>query len=411
MRMYAEGVIDELFANSQNSIKRTIESESEDYLLNVNQTEYCEQLSSQYHIEFPTLHFESVQADSYEREISANNHPSAWHVRAGEKHKRDIVRFHVPYSGDISLLRYRPASRYTLNGGSEIKTSGGALLFEFTNFNSNPEEIKREYDQEVKSIMPNYNYLKSDCENFNNSLLSFTNNTFNQRKEQLLRKNNLLSGLGVPIIQRKGVSNTFTVPAPKVREKITIRPTVTAKGFKPEPTLDNEIYQKILRLIHDVGSNFERYPSTYRNKGEEDLRDHILLFLQPNFENVSATGESFNKSGKTDILLRHESTNVFIGECKIWKGEKQLYSTIDQLLSYSTWRDTKTAIIFFVQNKEISSALEVVKMRTSEHANYLGFINKADENWYNFRFHMNGDKNREIKLAILLFHLPKYLVT
>jgi hypothetical protein len=60
-------------------------------------------------------------------------------------------------------------------------------------------------------------------------------------------------------------------------------------------------------------------PSTYKNKGEEELRDHILLLLEPNFEG-SATGETFNKSGKTDILLRYDGKNVFIGECKFWKG-------------------------------------------------------------------------------------------
>ena len=185
-----------------------------------------------------------------------------------------------------------------------------------------------------------------------------------------------------------------------------MRPIVSEKGYKPEPTLDASNYQRILDIIQDVGLNFEKYPSTYSGKKEEDLRDHILLFLQPNFENVSATGETFNKKGKTDILLRHESSNVFIGECKIWKGEKQIHSTIDQLLGYSTWRDTKAAIIFFVPNKNIISVLETVENKTSEHPNFLGVQQKSAENWFNFRFHLNGDKNREIKVAIMLFHIP-----
>lgn len=64
----------------------------------------------------------------------------------------------------------------------------------------------------------------------------------------------------------------------------------------------------------------------------------------------SATGETFNKKGKTDILLRHAGNNAFVGECKFWKGEKSFLSTIDQLLGYLTWRDSKTAVIMFVKN-------------------------------------------------------------
>jgi hypothetical protein len=82
---------------------------------------------------------------------------------------------------------------------------------------------------------------------------------------------------------------------------------------------------------------------------EEHLRDHILMVLDPNFEYGSATGETFNKKGKTDILLRHDSSVAFVAECKFWGGEKVFHKTIDQLLNYLTWRDSKTAVIIFVQ--------------------------------------------------------------
>jgi hypothetical protein len=60
-----------------------------------------------------------------------------------------------------------------------------------------------------------------------------------------------------------------------------------------------------------------------------------------------ATGETFNFQGKTDILIRVDEKNVFIAECKFWKGEKVFIGTIDQLLSYLSWRDTKAAVIVF----------------------------------------------------------------
>lgn len=86
----------------------------------------------------------------------------------------------------------------------------------------------------------------------------------------------------------------------------------------------------------------ERHPSTYAGKDEETLRDHFLMILDTHFESV--TGETFNRNGKTDILIRHEKSNVFVGECKFWRSEKSLIKTIDQLLDYLTWRDSKAAV-------------------------------------------------------------------
>jgi len=95
----------------------------------------------------------------------------------------------------------------------------------------------------------------------------------------------------------------------------------------------------------------ERHASIHKGKDEEALRDFLIMVLFPHFQSV--TGETFNKSGKTDILIRHEGHIVFVAECKFWSGIKELHKAIDQLLKYLTWRDSKTALICFVENKEL----------------------------------------------------------
>ena len=111
----------------------------------------------------------------------------------------------------------------------------------------------------------------------------------------------MISALGVPVRKAHGTPSTFSVPTkrtPAIPSKP--KPEVTAKGYKPEPTLDDAIYRQILKIIHDVGKQFERLPSTYAGKEEEHLRDHMLLILEPNFEG-SATGETFNKDRKSVV--------------------------------------------------------------------------------------------------------------
>lgn len=404
--IFSKGRISEIFQRAVAAIQSTIENETENYILNANETEYAEHLESKHKLDVPELHFDQVNADSYEADIPAEYFPRSFHVYEGEKYKKEIIQYFIPCSGNINLLVYRPANIISLDGGGHFEIKGDSIVAEFINFSNNAEEINRNYQSEVNGVHSNYNHLRNDIIAFNNSLKSHIQSVFSQRKAKLLSKNNLLSSLGVPLRKKENVPFTFSIPKPQLREKIVVKPIVHAKGFKPEPTLDDENYKKILKIINDIGKNFERMPSVYKDKGEEDLRDHILMTLDPNFEFGSSSGETFNKTGKTDIQLRYDSSVVFIAECKFWSGSKNYLSTIDQLLAYLTWRDNKASVIVFVKQKDFTSILSKVEAGTVKHSNYLGTVGKTDENWFNYRFHINGDRNREIQLAVQVYNIP-----
>lgn len=404
-----KGSIREYLAPIVKSIDSEIESTSENYILTVSEEQYSEYLINEYTIEKPEIHFSEVYADSYEKEISAEDYPSRFDVHRGEKYKKPVIQFFVPITGNSEVLKYFPGlNTITIGGGStNFEVENNNLKLEVIDFSNDPNKVKQIFDENVKNSHRKFNDLLLDIKMFNDSLNGHIIGKIRERKSKFLQKNEFMSSLGVPLKKKSDTSQTFSVPKPNLRTKISIiKPSVSNEVFKPEPTLNDEIYIQILKLINDIGKNFERLPSIYKDKGEEDLRDHIIMTLDPNFEYGSVTGETFNKTGKTDIQLRYDSSVIFIAECKFWTGEKGYLKTISQLLNYLTWRDTKASVIIFVRQKEFSSILEKVKEVTSSHENYLGFVSKSDENWFNNRFHLNGDKNREVKLAIQLFHLP-----
>ena len=404
--IFSKGRISEIFQKAVDAIQSTIENETENYILNANETEYAEHLESKHKLDVPELHFDQVNADSYEADIPAEYFPRTFNVYEGKKYKKEIIQFFIPCSGNVNLLAYSPANFISLGGGGHFEIKGDSIVAEFINFSNNAEEINRNYQSELNGVHSNYNYLRNDIIEFNNSLKAHIQSVFGQRKSKLLSKNNLLASLGVPLRKKDNVPSTFSIPKPQLREKIIVKPVVHEKGFKPEPTLDNENYKKILKIINDIGKNFERMPSVYKDKDEEDLRDHILMTLDPNFEFGSASGETFNKTGKTDIQLRYDSSVVFIAECKFWSGPKNYLSTIDQLLGYLTWRDNKASVIVFVKQKDFTAILSKVEAETTKHPNFLSFVGKTDENWFNYRFHINGDRNREVQLAVQVYNIP-----
>ena len=154
----------------------------------------------------------------------------------------------------------------------------------------------------------------------------------------------------------------------------------------------------------------ERSPRTFSKLKEEEIRDFFLIILNAHYEG-QATGETFNYGGKTDILIRVEGKNVFIAECKFWRGEKTLIKTIDQLLGYTSWRDTKIAILLFNKNKDFNYVLEKIDTIVKGHSCYKREISLKsrklnNETVFSYIFHQPEDVNREIFLTMMVFNIP-----
>lgn len=404
-RIFAESDLRNYLEQRRSSVIHSIESENDDYLLNVNESDYVNHKADEALVDPLDIHIDQIYASSSEQMIPAEYFPSSFFVHSGKSYKKDVIKFHIPFSGNADLLRCVPSTR--VFWAMDVEVSHNEFSFEIINFSDNAESITRDKDSNMRSIMQQLGNVSSEVEKYNSNVKKQIRQAFEARKQRILAKSNVLASLGVPIKKAGNVSPTFSVPTPQKRKKVTVaRPVVAESGYKPEPSLDKTAYIDILKLIHDVGKEFERLPSLYAGKEEEHLRDHFLMMLEPNFEG-SATGETFNKTGKTDILLRHEGNNVFLAECKFWRGKKNFLDTITQLLGYLTWRDSKAAVIMFVPNKDFTAALETAKQVINEHPNYIEYVDANDETWLNYLFHLNGDRNRQVSIAVMLYHTPK----
>lgn len=151
----------------------------------------------------------------------------------------------------------------------------------------------------------------------------------------------------------------------------------------------------------------EKTPSSYRSFGEEDFRNLFLPHLNSISTSTTTTGETFNKNGKTDILVQNtDGENLFIAECKLWKGETLLKEAIDQLLDrYVTWRDSKLAIIVFNKDmKDFSGLIEKAHSALKSHSKYKRTEQVDDNTNQIFIFKHPQDESKEVKVSLLLFN-------
>jgi hypothetical protein len=171
--------------------------------------------------------------------------------------------------------------------------------------------------------------------------------------------------------------------------------------------ISDKAYFQILDKISNYGRNLEKYKDLYDKFDEEGFRNFFLPYLNSISTNHTATGETFNKIGKTDILIQDENgNNVFIAECKLWKGEGEIENAINQLLErYVTWRDEKVAVIFF--NKTVKKFGDVIEKAINAfkvHKNFKQYIGKRGETSHSFIFTNPDDPGRMIKLELMLFN-------
>lgn len=390
-------------------IRTEISEQQEAYILNINEDNYIDYLLEKYTIRLIAVGKEPCQIGEIKTEARYN--PNTYrYFGAQEVHN---IRVEYPFSGDWWLLGVMPSNgRFIISGiqktgvvfnndCSTVSINIEFYIFDEAEFNN---QLKEAYDKNFEEQnIKNVNSLASE---FNNCLRGYIQSVFYEYKTKYLKKANFMAAIKVS--SNKSMPQTFSVPTIRTHKE---KPRTThSKEYSTEPTLDFDTYIQILKVIRGIGRSFETKPNNYIGKDEEGIRDAFLPILETHFESCTATGETFNLCGKTDLLIRHtDGTNLFVGECKFWKGSKHLYDAIYQLFDrYLTWRDTKTALIIFVKQDNITEIIRKINETCKSHEYFVRLEKQSDENSFSFLFHLPGDTHRLIYLEVLIFHFNKY---
>lgn len=384
----------------ENHLREVINKLDIDYVLNVNEEDYVKYLIEDNSLYVPIVHFDEVRIEPRKVLVDAEYLPRYW--MANKAVERTVVRYIIPVEGDTNILNCRPSTILS-SGSGHFHISHGCVYTDILVLEEDSEKVKREFENRKDSLVKMLGFLEKDIRAYNNSLPETIRSIFAGRKEKIKRDNSFLTGLGTPITAHAGIPRTYSVPTVTKRYP---QPENRAVGKEVEnltPTMDAQRYAQILDAIHTVGKMYESFPKVTKGMDEETLRDLFLTQIQTTFKTESATGEAFNKNGKTDIMVKCGEGIVFIAECKFWKGKQVFLDAISQLLSYLTWRDTKAALLLFVRDTTMTAAVDGVRDNIDIHANYKSTEKANDETWFNYKFSMPNDPDREVFLAVQLF--------
>lgn len=391
--------------NIKQKLKAEVASIDGDRLLNTSVDDLCDYLVEKYSIDIPTLRRDEILADQRETQIDVRNMPNSFARYTGYAAPVPGIEVEilVPFDGDGSVFKIQPTSWTSMPLIANVLSGNLSMVSRGANLNAG--EIRTNTDRTLDGIESYLATIRRDAASLALALQSIARQSIEKRRQSLLSNQNLVASLGFNLRERTDAPKTYT--ALEVRRKITPKPpAASTKPYEPEPTLDLANYDHILAVIQSMVTVMERSPSAFVSMDEEALRTHFLVQLNGHYDG-QATGETFNYEGKTDILIRSDGKNIFIGECKFWSGAKKLTETIDQLLGYSSWRDTKVAIIIFSRNKDFSNVLSVLDETTKSHPNFKRTLSQQSETSFRYVFAHRDDPNREMILTAMAFDVPK----
>jgi hypothetical protein len=396
--------ISDVIGGQKAAAKAEIADIPQNDLLSRSEHDLIQALVDKYRLHLPVIRYDEIHvAHSGEAKVDVRNdfrrtirdRSTPTYVAGTE------VEIAIPFTGDPGFFEVQgqtfshnpPFGDFTKN----------EIILRYSSADHDEKPIRAEYERTLASITECLAWLSPSTEQFNNELEGFLTSLVQGRKKHLLAGAGMAGALGLPLKKRVGMPETYSVPVKRRVPKI-VRSSISP-AFTPEPVLHMQDYEEILRIIKNMTRVMELSPESFRGMGEEDLRTHFLVQLNGAFEG-QATGETFNFQGKTDLLIRVDGKNVFIGECKFWGGEKAFLDTISQLLSYLSWRDTKTAVLVFNKNADFSKVLETIKAVVSKHPQYKRDNGTIDETNFRYVFSQPNDANRELTLTVMAFDIP-----
>jgi hypothetical protein len=400
--LFDQGRLSDLIENGDALLSKEIGGLDENKILKTSVSDLAEYFGKRFYLDVPTLKLDEAHTLPPEQIAVEQPYRRDMDFREDRPYyvKATVFTLCVPFDGDPDLFKYLPSSFYLNHVFGEIEDHTVVLRQQLIEYDK--DSVRRGFDEQLRPIQEYLEKQRGQVAAWNRALPGKVTALLDARKAKALKAFDVAESLGYPLKRR----DTPTYPVPVTRKPLILQmPQASPGPYIPEPALEARQYEDIIEMISSLAIAMERSPSTFATMTEEQLRDQLLVILNSNFEG-RATGETFNKGGKTDILIRERDRNVFIAECKVWDGPKTLSGAIDQLLGYACWRDTKVAVILFNRRKDFSAVLSAVPETVASHPQCKRRLDYKAETRFRFLFGQKGDANRELTLTVPAFDIP-----
>ena len=375
MNLFEKGETTSWFRAISDNIRDEINKLTNAEICNTDLGDLAEYYFAKYQIEEIQIFTENITKELTETKIQRYNQfyrpgysefGSQYHMIDGYK-----ITFTIPFDGDKDLLYLRPSTFYMQSFPVDrviapTDDDYGKIIFsleyaksELQRTENSNEIVQKGFQREIDTYFKTIETINKEVRNYNSGLQNIVEKYLEARLQKANDYLQMRERLELPLKINANAPNTKPIVLKKAKKKKEV-----SFPNRQEPEKNYEIsdvhYVNIKSIISLACISMEKTARTFNKLLEEELRDVILSNLNSHYQGT-ASGETFNKVGKTDIYIPFENKAAYIAECKVWHGSKKFVEAIDQLCGYTTWRETKTSLIIFnKENKDFSSLVDSI---------------------------------------------------
>ena len=393
-----------LLKNNLNSIKSQVESINAKDFLNTPARKTVARLVEENSINELKLygHFIKVHRPIKYRIGTSTSTPQASEGKINQSFI-DInnIRIEIPFSGDDRLWQLRP-STFDEEGGPVFGIADRKLIKDYSQpQNSEQDIIKNEFMADLRDIKKNLHWQNLDIQQYEQNLQETVEEAVAERIAKLHQLEILSKRQIINMKSRERAADFSPINA---RQLLGTHPPSSSTASS-DPTISNDNFIKIIRVIRHTGSSCERTPNVFKVHNDNEFRDFIISTLNTQFE--GNTGDDiFLKEGKTTITVSERGKSVFTGICKLWSSEARFLEIIDKLLQHDSWNDSKAIIVIFNKNKkEFSEILDTALQIVTSHPNFISLDEKLGENEWHFTMKSAYNESYIINMRIIIFNI------
>ena len=401
------------FNRMKMELSSRIDGLSNNEIINGDLNKWSEYFYDIYKVEPIDLFIDEIEKTNYGKKVESYGN--------GVSSRSNIVmvdgyelNFTIPFDGDENLLYLRPSKCYSIYSKVALvkqptETEKGKIIIalkyrtqELDQKEDASEIISCDFKRDLQLLQNWIENINLDVEKYNLTLNNSIPTRLNQRKQKAESYIALNEKLNIPIILNPNAPNKQPISLKRKVQKNPQRPSTKAPSKEYE--ISDEDYKNIKSIISLAGASFEKTAQTFIKLSEEELRDVVISHLNTHYKGM-VTGETFRRVGKTDIQIPFENKSAYVGECKIWHGEKQVLQALEQLFSYTTWRDSKTSLIIFnKKNKDFKNLTDTLDKCLKKHDRISKYYRTLKNEW-ECQFIKEKDYSEIISVHIVIFDL------
>lgn len=184
--LFHDELLSECLGRIKKKLKMRIQTDKPQYVLNVNEEEYCKDLIPKYAYLVPELHKEDITSEIKEEEIK--NRPTY--------ETETYLVISIPFVGYSHFLKCQPSNYDQDPPMGIIEESRIILKYKISDFDKN--RIEEIYNQDIEKIEKYLQWVKIDLVQHNSWIEENVKKLLTQRKKKLKKDEDLLKSLGLP---------------------------------------------------------------------------------------------------------------------------------------------------------------------------------------------------------------------